>query len=86
MKIEYITDPSLVVSNGKTIVRGRAVYTIESCNDMEWLNVFFPFGKSELGKEHVRDMDVELANLQQRDDWEHAHEVVYSVNILAIIK
>jgi hypothetical protein len=86
MKIEYITDPSLVVSGRRTIVRGRAVYTIESCNDMEWLNVFFPFGKSELGKEHVRDMDVELANLQQRDDWEHAHEVVYSVNILAIIK
>jgi ribosomal protein S17E len=86
MKIEYITDPSLVVSNGKTIVRGRAVYTIESCNDMEWLNVFFPFGKSELGKEHIRDMDVVLANLQQRNDWEHAHEVVYSVNLLAIIK
>ena len=86
MKIEYITDPSLVVSGRRTIVRGRAIYTIENCNDMEWLNVFFPFGKSELGKEHVRDMDVELANLQQRDDWEHAREVVYNVNLLAIIK
>ena len=86
MKIAYITDPSLVVSNGNSVIRGRAIYIIESCNDMEWLNVFFPFGKSELGKEHIRDMDVILANLQQRDDWEHAHEVVYSVNLLAIIK
>ena len=86
MKIEYITDPSLVVSGRRTNVRGRAVYIIESCNDMEWLNVFFPFGKSELGKEHVRDMDVELANLQQKHDWEHVHDVVVSENILAIIK
>ena len=86
MKIEYITDPSLVVSGRRTIVRGRAVYTIENCNDMEWLNVFFPFGKSELGKEHIRDMDIELANLQQKNDWEHAREVVYNVNLLAIIK
>ena len=86
MKIEYITDPSLVVSDGNTIIRGRAVYTIESCNDMEWLNVFFPFGKSELGKEHVRDMEIVLANLQQRHDWEHALKVVYSENLLAIIK
>ena len=86
MKIEYITDPSLVVCARHTIVRGRAVYTIESCNDMEWLNVFFPFGKSEFGKEHIRDMDIELANLQQKNDWEHAREVVYNVNLLAIIK
>jgi len=86
MKIEYITDPSLVVSGRRTIVRGRAVYTIENCNDMEWLNVFFPFGKSESGKEHIRDMDIELANLQQKNDWEHAREVVYNVNLLAIIK
>jgi len=86
IKTKYITDPSLVVSNGNTVVRGRAVYTIESCNDMEWLNMFFPFGKSELGKENIRDMDVILANLQQMDGWEHAHEVVYSVNVLAVIK
>ena len=86
MKIEYITDPSLVVSDGNTVVRGRAVYTIESCKDMEWLNVFFPFGKSELGKEHVRDMEIVLANLEQKDDWEHALKVLYSVNLLAIIK
>ncbi|OPZ92387.1 MAG: hypothetical protein BWY74_01604 [Firmicutes bacterium ADurb.Bin419] len=86
MKILYITDPSLVVSDGNTIVRGRAIYTIESCNDMEWLNVFFPFGKSALGKEHARDMHVELANLQQKHDWEHPIEVVYSEKLLAVIE
>ena len=86
MKIEYITDPSLVVSDGDTIVRGRAVYTIENCNDMDWVNVFFPFGKSELGKEHVRDMEIVLANLQQKHDWEHPIEVLYSEKLIAIIK
>ena len=86
MKIEFISDPSLVVSDGDFIVRGRAVYTVESCNDMEWLNVFFPFGKSELGKEHIRDMEIVLANLQQKHDLEHAREVLFNEKLLAIIK
>ncbi len=86
IKTQYITDPSLVVGNGNTLVRGRAIYTIESCNDMEWLNKFFPFGESKLGKEHKLDMDVELANMGLKPGWEHADLVLYSENILSVIE
>ncbi len=86
IKFQYITDPSLVVGNGRTLVRGRAVYTIESCNDMKWLNKFFPFGESVLAKEHTRDMDVEIANLEQKDGWEHSLLVVYGENLLSVVK
>lgn len=86
IKTQYITDPSLVVSSGNTLVRGRVIYTVESCNDMKWINKFFPFGESELGKEHSRDMDVELASLQQKEGWEHSTRVIYGENILSVIK
>jgi hypothetical protein len=86
MKTKYITDPSLIVSNGDALVRGRAIYTVESCNDMKWLNRFFPFGQSELGKEHIRDFDIQLANLEQKSGWEHSLFVVYNENLLSVIK
>ena len=86
MKTKYITDPSLVVSNGDALVRGRVIYTVESCNDMQWLNEFFPFGYSELGKEHICDFDIQLANLEQKSDWEHSLFVVYNENLLSVIK
>ncbi|WP_010250285.1 copper amine oxidase N-terminal domain-containing protein [Acetivibrio cellulolyticus] len=86
IKTKFITDPSLILSDEDTIIRGRAVYTIESCNDMEWVNKFFPFGESELGKEHARDMDIEIANLEQKDDWEHSIKVLYGEYLLAVIK
>jgi hypothetical protein len=86
MKMKYITDPSLVVSDGHYLVRGRAIYTIESCNDMKWLNDFLFFGNSELGKENIRDFDIELANLEQKDGWEHSVLVLYNENLLSVIK
>lgn len=86
IKTKYITDPSLVVSDGSTLVRGRVVYTIESCNDMKWINKFFPFGESEIRKEHIRDFEIELANLQQKDGWEHSVYVLYNEHLLSVIK
>ena len=83
---KYITDPSLVVSDGSIIVRGRVVYTIENCNDIKWINKFFPFGESEINKEHIRDFELELANLQRKSGWEHSDYVVYSEQILSVIK
>lgn len=53
---------------------------------MEWLNMFLPFGESKLGKQHKRDMEVELANLSLKDGWEHAELVLYNVNLLSIIE
>lgn len=86
IKTKYITDPSLVVSDGSTLVRGRVVYTIESCNDMKWINKFFLFGESEIRKEHIRDFEIELANLQQKDGWEHSVYVLYNEHLLSVIK
>jgi len=86
MKAKYITDPSLIVSNGDTLVRGRVVYTIESCNDMEWLNKFLPFGKSEIGKEHMCDIDIQLANVEKKSGWDHSLVVVNKNSLLSKIK
>jgi hypothetical protein len=87
MKTQYITDKSLVVSNGNLIIRGRAVYRIDSCTDMDLLNGFLPFGGSgDLNNEHACDMEIELENLQGIDDWEHAPRVMYGEYFLKAIK
>ena len=86
IKTKYVTDPSLVVSDGSILVRGRVVYTVESCKDIEWLNKFFPFGKSEVSKEHARDFEVELANIEQKSGWEHSIYVVHNERLLSVIR
>ena len=77
IEMEFVTDPSLVYSNGRTLIRGLAIYTVKSCNDMEWLKNYTQFATNvEVGQTYERVVEIELINMDLREGWEHAIEVV----------
>lgn len=87
IKAQFITDPSLVVTNGNYNTRGRLIYTIESCTDMEWLNKYLPFAEnSQLNTEHICDLEIELANLNRVQGWDYSIYVIYDEYLFAVIK
>lgn len=54
---------------------------------MKTLNEFLPFTKnSKLNKEHISDLEIELANLLRVDDWDDSIYVLYNEYLFAIIK
>jgi|GEM_PF-5404677 len=86
IKSQFITDPSLVYSRGDTVVRGKLIYQVTSCNDIEWLKKYSKLGNVQLGKQYSCIFEVELANMELKDGWKHASEVVWNEVILTDIK
>ncbi|MFZ5989803.1 MAG: copper amine oxidase N-terminal domain-containing protein [Bacillota bacterium] len=76
MKTEFITDPSLVYSDGDFSVRGEMKYIFESCNDTDWLRKYTRYGNVEIGKWYKCVVDVQLVNMELLDGWDHAVLVV----------
>lgn len=77
INLEFITDPSLVYSNNDTIVRGLAIFTVEHCNDMNWLSTFSRLGENiEVGKTYKRVIEAKLINMAQFEGWNHAERVL----------
>lgn len=77
IEMKFITDPSLVYSNGRTLIRGVAIFNIINCNDLKWLSNFTRFGKDvKVGKTYQRIVEIELINMALNEGWEHAIEVI----------
>lgn len=77
--MNFVTDPSMVYSNGRTIIRGMATFTVKSCNDLEWLSKYTRFGKEvEVGKTYSRIVEIELINMASNEGWDHAKRVVWN--------
>ena len=78
IEMKFVTDPSLVYANQDVLVRGLAIYTVKSCNDMEWLRNYTRFATDvEVGQTYERVIEIELINMDIREGWEHADRVVW---------
>jgi hypothetical protein len=85
IKSEFVTDPSLVYANDDTVIRGKLIYTVESCNDMQWLKKYTKLGSVQIGKQYTCIYEVDFANLEILSGWKHASEVFYGARILTPI-
>ena len=64
LKSEFITDPSLVYGRFYSVTRGKLLYKVESCNDMEWLKQYTNnFGYVDLGKQYSAILEIETVTL-----------------------
>lgn len=88
IRTEFITDKTCIYTNGSTLIRGRMNYSIESCNDMEWLKKYTRYGNVQLGKKYTCIVDVELANILRRskEEWKTAELLVFDEHFITEIK
>ena len=84
IETEFITDETLLYSNGDTMVRGRMLYKVLSCNDMDFLKNYTRYGDVELNKEYTCVVEVELANMLKSacEDWETDGLLVYKEHLI----
>ena len=84
IETEFITDKTLLYSNGDTMVRGRMIYKVLSCNDMDFLKNYTRYGDVELNKEYTCVVDVELANMLNSayEDWETGELEVFDEHFI----
>lgn len=85
IKTQFITDPSLVYARGDSVIRGKLIYQIDDCDDMAWLKKYTKFGNVKLGKQYSCILEVELVNMDLRDGWQHASEVVSDERLITDI-
>lgn len=57
---EFITDDTCIYTNGHSMIRGRMIYIVESCNDMDWLKKYTRYGNVEIGKKYSCIVDVSV--------------------------